>query len=44
MEIAATQLQALTKRTAAQRNISNIKGPKERIGAAAKRLLPERVS
>jgi hypothetical protein len=44
MGIAATQLQATTKRVAAQRNIAKISKTKDKIGAAAKRLLTERVT
>jgi hypothetical protein len=42
MEVAATQLQATTKRVAAQRNIAKISKARDKIGAAAKRLLTEK--
>ena len=44
MEIAASQLQARTKRVVAQSNIAKINKAKDTIGAAAKRLLTERAS
>jgi hypothetical protein len=43
MDVAATQLQATTKRVAAQNNIAKIKKAKDWVGAAVKRLLTERV-
>ena len=44
MDVAATQLQATTKRVAAQNNIAKINKAKDWIGAAVKRLLTEKVS
>lgn len=44
MEIAASQLQARTKRVVAQSNIAKINKAKDTIGAAAKRLLTERAT
>jgi hypothetical protein len=42
-DIAAKQLQAISKRIKAQSDVSKIKQAKDKIGAAAKRLLTERV-
>jgi hypothetical protein len=42
-DIAAKQLQAVSKRLKAQSDVSKIKQAKDKIGAAAKRLLTERV-
>ncbi len=42
-DIAAKQLQAVSKRIKAQSEVSKIKQAKDKIGAAAKRLLTERV-
>jgi hypothetical protein len=42
-DIAAKQLQAISKRIKAQSDVSKIKQSKDKIGAAAKRLLTERV-
>ncbi len=42
-DIAAKQLQAVSKRKIAQSDVSKIKQAKDKIGAAAKRLLTERV-
>ncbi len=42
-DIAAKQLQAISKRLKAQIDVSKIKQAKDKIGAAAKRLLTERV-
>ena len=42
-DIAAKQLQAISKRIKAQSDVSKIKQAKDKIGAATKRLLTERV-
>ncbi len=42
-DIAAKQLQAISKRIKAQSDVSKIKQSKDKIGAAAKRLLTEKV-
>ncbi len=42
-DIAAKQLQAVSKRIKVQSDVSKIKQAKDKIGAAAKRLLTERV-
>jgi hypothetical protein len=42
-DIAAKQLQAISKRIKAQSDVSKIKQAKDKIGAAAKRLLTEKV-